>query len=367
MSKSSEKTQPIVIKKKKGGHPHHGGAWKIAYADFVTAMMAFFLLMWLLGSTTKGELMGISEYFQTPLHVALFGGTGAGDASSVIQGGGQDLTRSAGQVKRGDNAEQKKVVNIRAARAELDLPKRADTPPDQASKVGYSQEMEAGLAIEREDAAALGGLKKRIEEMIDSMPTLAAFKKQLFLELTDEGLKIQIIDDQNRPMFDISSATLKSYAADILDDLAVALNEVPNKLTITGHTDATPYKNDKKGSPTTNWELSSDRANAARREMSRAGLAEDKVVRVVGSGSSSLFKPESPTDPINRRISIVVLKRSLDPSTSGLGAKKTSPDPAPTGSASSSEKASGSDKSPPPPSPPPPNPPDTEPPIKGKP
>lgn len=315
MSKGSDKTQPIVIKKKKSGHPHHGGAWKIAYADFVTAMMAFFLLMWLLGSTTKGELMGIAEYFQTPLQVALFGGTGAGDASSVIQGGGQDLTRSAGQVKRGDTKDQKKVVNIRAARAELDLPARADSPPEQSNKLGYSQPTEAGLAAEKADAAALRGLKKHIEEMIDSMPNLAAFKKQLLLELTDEGLKIQIIDDQNRPMFDLSSASLKSYAADILDDLAVALNEVPNKMTITGHTDATPYKNDKKGSGMTNWELSADRANSARREMSRAGMRDDKVVRVVGSGSSSLFKPESPVDPINRRISIVVLKRSLEPST----------------------------------------------------
>lgn len=330
MGKGSEKSQPIVVKKKKGGHAaHHGGAWKIAYADFVTAMMAFFLLMWLLGSTTKGELMGIAEYFQTPLHVALFGGSGAGDASSVIQGGGKDLTRSAGQVKRGDTNDQKKIVNIRAARAELDLPSRPADPPGQADSAALPPQGSAGLAAEKADAAALAALKTHIEDMIASMPTLAAFKKQLLLELTDEGLMIQIIDDQNRPMFDLSSASLKPYASGILDDLAIALNEVPNKMTVTGHTDATPYKNDKNGSGMTNWELSSERANAARREMARAGMRDDKVVRVVGSASSSLFKPESPVDPVNRRISIVVLKRSLDPSTAPAGPRAPQSIPAP--------------------------------------
>lgn len=314
MGKSNDKTQPIVVKKKKAHHGSHGGAWKIAYADFVTAMMAFFLLMWLLGSTTKGELMGIAEYFQTPLQVALFGGSGAGDASSVIQGGGQDLTRSTGQVKRGDSTEQKKVVNIRAARAELDLPSRTDTPqtpnPISGSSGGSGEQAERAAA-EKADAQALGNLKAKIEEMIETVPGLAAFKKQLLLELTDEGLRIQIIDDQNRPMFDISSSVLKPYAAEILNDIAVALNDVPNKITISGHTDATPYKNDRSGM--SNWELSADRANAARREMTRAGLSDSKVIRVVGHASSSMFKPEAPTDPINRRISIVVLKRTFAP------------------------------------------------------
>jgi chemotaxis protein MotB len=317
MAKSSEKTQTIVVKKKKGGHGgSHGGAWKIAYADFVTAMMAFFLLMWLLGSTTKGELMGIAEYFQTPLQVALFGGSGAGDASSVINGGGQDLTRSAGQVKRGDSKEQKKVVNIRAAQAELDLPTRVDSAQTTAGAgTGDGAAGSAKAAAEAADAKALGGLKVKIEDMIDAVPGLAAFKKQLLLELTEEGLRIQIIDDQNRPMFDISSSTLKPYAVEILDDIAVALAEVPNQITITGHTDSTPYKNGAGG--LSNWELSAERANAARREMARIGLPDEKILRVVGHGASAHFKPDAPTDPINRRISIVVLKRNfaaLEPS-----------------------------------------------------
>jgi chemotaxis protein MotB len=333
VSKSNDKTQPIIIKKKKGHHGAHGGAWKIAYADFVTAMMAFFLLMWLLGSTTKGELMGIAEYFQTPLQVALFGGSGAGDASSVIQGGGKDLTRSSGQVKRGDSTEQKKIVNIRAARAELDLPARIDAPQTLNStsvSSGTAAEQAERAAAEKSDAQALQGLKAKIEEMIETLPGLAAFKKQLLLELTDEGLRIQIIDDQNRPMFDLSSSTLKPYAVEILDDIALALNDVPNKITISGHTDATPYKNDRSGM--SNWELSADRANAARREMTRAGMADSKVIRVVGHASSSMFKPDAPTDPINRRISIVVLKRTFPyneialtiPGTASTEAKKES-------------------------------------------
>ena len=328
MSKS-DKTQPIVVKKKKGHGGHHGGAWKIAYADFVTAMMAFFLLMWLLGSTTKGELMGIAEYFQTPLQVALFGGSGAGDASSVINGGGQDLTRSAGQVKRGDSQEQKKVVNIRAARAELDLPTRLDNPTTQGANKGDHDVDQAQQAVdqaqqaEKADADALNAVKAKIETMIDQVPGLSAFKKQLLLELTDEGLRIQIIDDQNRPMFDISSSVLKPYATEILDDIAVALNDLPNSITISGHTDATPYRSDKSG--ISNWELSTDRANSARREMVRAGLLDTKIVSIIGYGSSSLFNPSSPTDPINRRISIVVLRRSISTSTLVTSTAKTEP------------------------------------------
>ena len=122
---SDDSQQPIVVKKiKKGGGGHHGGAWKIAYADFVTAMMAFFLLMWLLGSTTKGDLKGIADYFQAPLKVALFGGSGSGDSSSLLQGGGEDLTRAHGQVKRGDVEAEKRTINLQALRADFEKQKK---------------------------------------------------------------------------------------------------------------------------------------------------------------------------------------------------------------------------------------------------
>src|SRR6516225_3147449 len=118
MAGDSKKLQPIIIKLiKKSGHAAHGGAWKIAYADFVTAMMAFFLLMWLLGSTTQGDLKGIAGYFNTPLKVAMAGGSGSGDSSSILQGGGEDLTRSHGQVKRGDIEASKRNINLQALKA----------------------------------------------------------------------------------------------------------------------------------------------------------------------------------------------------------------------------------------------------------
>lgn len=315
MSKGQDKTQPIVVKKKKSGHEgHHGGAWKIAFADFMTAMMAFFLLMWLLGSTTKGELMGISEYFQTPLQVALFGGSGSGDSSSIIKGGGEDLTKSHGQVKDGDLDEEKQIINLRAAKVELDLPSRIDLNLDDTKNSGSTENLtikeQEIQNIELVDAKALEGLKIRIEDLINTQPDLAAFKGQLLLELVDEGLRIQIVDAQNRPMFDVASDQLLPYAQPLIEQIGKSLNEVPYKITISGHTDSTPYKGGEKGY--SNWELSSDRANSARRQMYKGGLAENKVIRIVGHASSVPFDRNNLAAPANRRISIVVLKRSAE-------------------------------------------------------
>jgi len=274
--------QPIIIKKiKKGHHGHHGGAWKIAYADFVTAMMAFFLLMWLLGSTAKGDLNGISDYFQTPLHVALLGGSGAGDATSIINGGGTDLTRSAGQVKRGET-ERDRSAMMKAAKAEID----------------------------REERVQLQRLKERVESALEVNARLRAFRNQIRLDLTNEGLRIQIVDELNRPMFDMGSARLKDYTRDILREIGVVLNGVENKLSLAGHTDAKPYAGGERGY--SNWELSADRANASRRELVAAGIDEGKIVRVVGLASSINFVKEDALDPANRRISIVVLNRKTE-------------------------------------------------------
>lgn len=274
--------QPIIIKKiKKGHHAHHGGAWKIAYADFVTAMMAFFLLMWLLGSTAKGDLNGISDYFQTPLQVAMMGGSGAGDATSLIKGGGTDLTKSAGQVKRGET-ERDRSAMMRAAKSEID----------------------------REDRAQLEKLKSRVESVLEANARLRAFRSQIRLDITNEGLRIQIVDEQNRPMFDLGGAKLKDYTRELLREIGVVLNGVDNKLSLAGHTDAKPYAGGEKGY--SNWELSADRANASRRELVAAGIDEGKIVRVVGLASSINFVKEDPFDPSNRRISIVVLNRKAE-------------------------------------------------------
>lgn len=279
---ADEGQRPIVVKRiKKVAGGHHGGAWKIAYADFVTAMMAFFLLMWLLGSTAKGDLVGISEYFKTPLKVAMQGGSGSGDSSSVIQGGGEDLTRRAGQVKKGDSPPANKTYDLQAARA----------------------------ALAREESARLSALKGRIESAIEVNPMLKKYQNQLLLDITSEGLRIQIVDEKNRPMFAMARAELQPYTKEILHIIGMVLNEVPNKIGISGHTDSTPYGSDTGYS---NWELSSDRANASRREMMLGGLADDKVLRVVGLASAANLDAKDPFNPINRRISIIVMNKRTE-------------------------------------------------------
>jgi chemotaxis protein MotB len=279
---ADEGLRPIIVKRiKKGGGGHHGGAWKIAYADFVTAMMAFFLLMWLLGSTAKGDLNGIAEYFKTPLKVAMAGGSGSGDANTVLPGGGKDLTRQEGQLRKGENDVASKR-SVRAAQAEL----------------------------EKAERARLDELKKRIETAIDSSPTLKQFKNQLLIDITSEGLRIQIVDEKNRPMFALASAQLQPYTREILREIGKTLNDVPNKISLSGHTDATPYSSGEKGY--SNWELSADRANASRRELISGGMDESKVLRVVGLSSAVLLDKEDPFNPINRRISIIVMNKKAE-------------------------------------------------------
>jgi len=284
--------RPVVIKRirRGGGAGAHGGAWKIAYADFVTAMMAFFLLMWLLGSTTQGDLEGIAEYFKTPLKVALAGGSGSGDSSSVIKGGGKDLTRRESQVKKGDIQEQKKTINLKAAEAE----------------------------IERAELTRLKELKRKLEKAIESNPSLHQFRKQLMLDITTEGLRIQIVDEQNRPMFASGKAELQPYTRDILREIGRTLNEVPNRISLSGHTDATPYPSGEKGY--SNWELSADRANASRRELIAGGMSESKMLRVVGLSSAVLVEKNDPFNPVNRRISVIVMNKKAEESVTKEGA-----------------------------------------------
>ena len=283
MSGDSKKLQPIIIKRvKKGGHAVHGGAWKIAYADFVTAMMAFFLLMWLLGSTTEGDKKGLADYFGSPLKVAMAGGSGSGDSSSVVKGGGTDLTRQGGQVKNGDVESQRRSLQLKALKADQ----------------------------RRAEAARLESLKKKVENVLAANPKLAAMSSQIRLEMTRDGLRIQIVDEQNRAMFDSGSAIVKPYMRELLREIGSVLTEVPNHLTLEGHTDAQPFGAGERGY--SNWELSSDRANASRRELGYGGLPEDRVLLVQGLASSVLFEPAAPLSPVNRRISILVMNRDAE-------------------------------------------------------
>ncbi|WP_312783694.1 flagellar motor protein MotB [Acidovorax temperans] len=288
---AEKKLQPIIIKRvKKGGHAAHGGAWKIAYADFVTAMMAFFLLMWLLGSTAKGELQGISDYFSSPLKVAMTGGDGSGNSSSVIPGGGNDLSKVHGQVRRSDSDSEK------ARRQSIDT---------------------ARVERAKQDAQRIKTLQAKIDALITENPRLNEYKSQIRIDVTPDGLQIQIVDDQNRPMFDSGSAMVKPYMRDILREIGAALNGVENRVSLAGHTDAVPYGNSDRGY--SNWELSSDRANATRRELVAAGMPDAKLGRVVGLAASDLLEPDNPRSAANRRITITVLTREAEERLMGKG------------------------------------------------
>jgi len=278
---------PIIVRRiKRKGHGHHGGAWKVAYADFVTAMMAFFLVMWLIGAGTKQQRAAISEYFKNPsmtqgtATMAPSGQAGPGGASnSMIKlGGAMDLPHGPGHDKQG------------AAAASVD--------PKEIEKEARKQER-----------ARLEELMQQLQAAIQSSQALEPFKDQLLLDITPEGLRIQIVDKQNRPMFDLGSAQLRPYTTKILQELSGFINRVPNRISISGHTDDAPYSTDHHYS---NWELSADRANAARRALLTGGLSEDKIARVVGLAASVPFDRANPGDPINRRISIIVMNKQAE-------------------------------------------------------
>lgn len=273
-----DKTQPIVIRKIVKGGGHHGGSWKVAFADFATAMMAFFLLLWLMGSTTEEQKGSISEFFNNP---SAFVGALGTPSQAAVQGPGGASTS---------------MIDLGGA---LDL-----APPE---RVEVTDEHLEALLREQE-RQQLEDLLSSIQKAIDESAALKPFKEQLLLDLTPEGLRIQIVDTEGRPMFDLGMAALKAYAAKILHELAALINQVPNRVSIAGHTDALPFMRHNY----TNWELSADRANAARRALSAGGMADEKIGRVEGLASSILFDRENPANPINRRISIIVLTREAE-------------------------------------------------------
>ncbi|HLW04263.1 MAG TPA: flagellar motor protein MotB [Azoarcus sp.] len=285
----SKENQPIVIRRPartEHSAGHGGGAWKIAYADFVTAMMAFFILLWLIGSTADSDLKGISDFFRNPVLMAQSGGDSVGDSALILPGGGEDLTRTMGQVRRHD---------LRREIIERDI---TLVRPDQDE------------AREVRERAALLEIKGRIEALIEAKPNLRAFRNQILLDITPEGLRIQIVDQQNRPMFDLASAELRPHTRELLHIIGGALNTLPNRLSLSGHTDALQYPGQERGF--SNWELSANRANASRRELITGGLDPLKVARVVGHADILPFNPDDPYDASNRRISIVVMNKRTE-------------------------------------------------------
>ncbi|MBV5309847.1 flagellar motor protein MotB [Chromatium okenii] len=270
--------QPIIIKKIFKGGGHHGGAWKIAFADFATAMMAFFMLLWIMASTTKEQKAAISTYFKNPSAFE-----GASTAPSQAQGEGSGSSPS--------------LISFDGA---------VDMAPEAPSSVLDAQQAEE--AAQALDQARLEALKEQIEEAVDKSDIIAPYKEQLLIDIVSEGLRIQIVDKENRPMFDSGSAQLKSYTDAILKELSKMINQVPNRISLTGHTDSKILA--RRGF--SNWELSADRANAARRTLVAGGMLEDKIGRVVGFADTIPFDKNAPDNPINRRISIIVLNKKAD-------------------------------------------------------
>ncbi|VAX04650.1 Flagellar motor rotation protein MotB [hydrothermal vent metagenome] len=265
--------QTIIVKKiKKGGHGHHGGAWKVAFADFAVAMMAFFLLLWLIASTTKEEQAGLSEYFSPPTQGLA---DGSGTSEDIIDmGGGQ-------KISQGDDSKQD-------------------------AREPTVDEIREVIEAERKQ---LESLMQELKMTIENSEAIKPFKDQLLLDITPDGLRIQIVDKEGRPMFDSGVATMKPYSRTILREIAKVINKVPNRLSLTGHTDATKFVSRKGYS---NWELSADRANASRRELIAGGYDADKIAKVVGLASMVPFDKDDPRSPVNRRIAIIVLDKAAE-------------------------------------------------------
>lgn len=269
--------QNIVIRRiKKGSHGHHGGAWKVALADFAMAMMALFLILWLINSSNEEEIAAVAGYFNDP---AAFEDGKKVPSKWVIDMGGSPSVNN--------NVSESQSVD-----------------PEQ---VLQAEEIES--AAEAIEKARLESMENEMQQKIDDSSTLSPYKDQIKVDITSEGLRIQVVDKTNRPMFSPGSSRLKYYAEDILYELAPILAAVPNRISITGHTDSSGSSN---AWDAGNWELSADRANAARRALGDAGLEEAKIAQVVGMGDKAHFKIDEPTNPINRRIAIVVLNKRTD-------------------------------------------------------
>src|SRR5690606_32571098 len=262
----------VVVRRKRAyGESHHGGSWKIAYADFMTAMMAFFLVMWLLLLVPKKDLQSIAEYFRMPLMTAITGGPKMDNSRSQIPGGDPSV-----------------------------IPNPHPLPSS-------NPDSDAQLQEDNADQENLENLMDQLENLIEHNPVLRQFRPQLLLDMTPDGLRMQILDQQSRPMFATGSAVVQTYMRDSLRELAPLISELPNPITVSGHTDAMRYATGDRNY--SNWELSADRANAARRELVAGGLVENKIKRILGLGDTVNLVKDDPLAAVNRRISILVLNR----------------------------------------------------------
>lgn len=281
--------RPIIVKKiKKGGHGHHGGAWKVAYADFVTAMMAFFLLMWLINTTTPEQKRGIADYFAPESVSRSESGTGAllGGTSAANDG-------AAGQ----GSLAVKTQLRPPATEDQSEINSRGKDNEDASASSGRSNAQNAAL----EQAAA------RLRQAMQDKPDLAELSKHVLIDDTPEGVRIQLVDQDGRSMFEPGKADPKPYAQRLLQEVAKTVSSLPNRISIAGHTDGDSFQGPGGYS---NWDLSAARANSSLKVLLDAGMTQDHVAEVAGKAGSDPLYPDNPYASANRRISIVLLREA---------------------------------------------------------
>lgn len=281
---------PIVIKKiKKSAAGHHGGAWKIAYADFVTAMMAFFLLLWLLNSVTQEQLEGIADYF-------------APTVTSVSQSG-------SGQILGGTTVAVDGALEDTVSRPSVTM----DLPPPKAGSGGEAlqdepieAEMDAEEAKAKAEQDQFDKAEQELKEALETLPEFQQLAESLMVENTPEGLRIQVVDQDGLSMFPSGSAVMYEHTERVLGLVTEIIMKMPQNIAISGHTDSVPFGGG--GQDYTNWELSTDRANSARRGLLSMGVPEERISRVVGKAATVPLLPDDPSNARNRRLSIVLLR-----------------------------------------------------------
>lgn len=294
------KNAPIVKKiKKVTGGGHHGGAWKVAYADFVTAMMAFFLLMWLLNATSEEQRRGLSNYFGPAGDLFGAGGTGGIlGGQSVETDGNFKEARASSPITTGSVKSEASASNT-------------DTD-DNDGQGAFEEDLEAEKAIEKAEEELFKKAEEDLKKAIQENPELNELAQHLIIDQTPEGLRIQIVDRDKKEMFPNGSSEMYPHTRKLLELVNKVIEKMPNKISITGHTDAKPYAN---GSKYTNWELSSDRANATRRVMLELGLSSPRMVYISGKAETEPLLKEDPSAAQNRRISIILHRREMIKST----------------------------------------------------
>lgn len=297
------KEQPIIIKKvKKGGHGgHHGGAWKVAYADFVTAMMAFFIVMWILASS-EDVRKSVAAFFQEPGAFNFLTGKRAVPIDLNMY---PEPTKGEGEGK--DKGKTEFIISFHRDK------------PDTIKPEELSRALNDSIAAAKRVEVTGDKIKELLEKEMASKPELKDIISSIKIEMTKEGLRIELIETSESLFFEVGSSVLKKEAVDLLKKLAIEIGKLPNNVEIEGHTDSRAYRGK---SLYTNWELSADRANAARRVLESSGLWEGQIVKVTGYADRRLRNPENPYDVTNRRVSILIKQLSTDQFMSFAGENK---------------------------------------------